>query len=195
MSLKEENEITVRVICSDEYLINKLKEEGFNEGIKFSLDDYYLVPNNLDINILSVREILAKAVIVRYVIYNEQVIQNITFKQKDINEQGEILSQNSVSCNVLDINEARKLLETMGYIEIMNIKEKDVVYYKENFELAIKFIENSNTLIEIETNSEFNTIEKLKNKVKELNLPIVENMYFVKKAEEELSKILARRER
>lgn len=195
MSLKEENEITVRVICSDEYLINKLKEEGFNEGIKFSLDDYYLVPNNLDINILSVREILAKAVIVRYIIYNEQVIQNITFKQKDINEQGEILSQNSVSCNVLDVNEARKLLETMGYIEIMNIKEKDVVYYKENFELAIKFIENSNTLIEIETNSEFNTIEKLKNKVKELNLPIVENMYFVKKAEEELSKILARRER
>ena len=194
MSLKEENEITVRVICSDEDLINKLKDEGFNEGIKFSLDDYYLVPNNLDINILSVREILAKAVIVRYVIYNEQVIQNITFKQKDINEQGEILSQNSISCNVLDVNEARKLLEAMGYIEIMNIKEKDVVYYKENFELAIKFIENSNTLIEIETNSEFNTIEKLKNKVKELNLPIEENMYFVKKAEEELSKILARRE-
>lgn len=194
MSLKEENEITVKVICSDEDLINKLKKEGFNEGIKFSLDDYYLVPNNLDINVLSVREILAKAVIVRYIIYNEQVIQNITFKQKDINEQGEILSQNSISCNVLDVNEARKLLEAMGYIEIMNIKEKDVVYYKENFELAIKFIENSNTLIEIETNSEFNTIEKLKNKVKELNLPIEENMYFVKKAEEELSKILARRE-
>lgn len=35
----------------------------------------------------------------------------------------------------------------------MNIKESDVLYYKDDFELAIKFIANSNTLIEIETNS------------------------------------------
>lgn len=192
MVIKEENEITVRVIGSEKELISRLKEEGFCKGKSFTLDDYYLIPNNLDTNTLSIREILSKAVIVRYIIDNGDVIQKITFKIKDINEDGEIISQRAINCSVLDINEAKKLLKAMGYSEIMNIKEKDVVYYKNNFELAIKFIENSNTLIEIETNSEFNTIEKLKDKIKEMKLPIETNTYFVKKAEEELSKILKR---
>ena len=192
MSSKEENEITVRVICSDEDLINKLKDEGFNEGRNFTLDDYYLIPNNLDLNNLSIREILSKAVIIRYIIDNGEVIQKITFKIKDINEDGEIIRQKSINCSVFDINEAKNLLKAIGYSEIMNIKEKDIVYYKNNFELVIKFIENSNTLIEIETNSEFNTIEQVKDKSKEIKLPIETNTYFVKKAEEELIKILKR---
>lgn len=74
----------------------------------------------------------------------------------------------------------------------MNIKESDIVYYKEDFELAIKFIQNSSTLIEIETDKKYDTIDKLINKTKKLKLPIEENEYFVKKAEEELKRILKR---
>jgi len=192
MSINEENEITVKVTCSDEDLISKLKEKGFKEAIKFTLDDYYLIPNNINITKLSSREILSNAVIIRHIVDCEREIHKITYKIKNINEVGEIISQKDISCVVSCIEEAKNLFEAIGYYEIMNIKESDVIYYKDDFELAIKFIDNRNTLIEIETNSKYNTINELKKKIKEIDLPIEKNVYFVKKAEEELTRILQR---
>ena len=67
-------------------------------------------------------------------------------------------------------------------------------YYKNKFELAIKFIENSDILIEIETesNTEWDTIEKIKTIISEMKLPIEKGEYFIKKAENEINKILNR---
>lgn len=190
MPNKEENEITVRVTCSKDELINILKKEGFSKGASFTLDDYYFIPNYIDINTLSVREILSKAIIIRYIVDGEKIVQKITFKIKDINSEGEIIKQKAINCSILDINEAKDLLKAIGYYEIMNIKEKDIIYHKKDFKLILKFIENRKTLIEIETNSEYNTIEMLKDQLEEFNLPIEPNIYFVKKAEEELNRIL-----
>lgn len=192
MSNKEENEITVRVTCSKDELINKLNEEGFSEGASFTLDDYYFIPNLIDITKNSIREILSKAIIVRHIVEGEKVVQKITFKIKDINTEGEIVSQKAINCSVLDINEAKDLLKAIGYNEIMNIKEQDIIYCKNNFKLILKFMKDRTPLIEIETDSEYDTIEKLKDKLKEYKLPIEPNTYFVKKAEYELSRILNR---
>lgn len=74
----------------------------------------------------------------------------------------------------------------------MNIKERDIIYYKDNIQLALKFIENSNTLIEIETTDNFDTIDKLKKILNEIEIPIERDNYFVKKAEDKLNKILKR---
>lgn len=189
MSVKNSNEITVRVIGSNEKLINKLREKGFQESRRFTLDDYYFIPNSIDIMKLSPREILSKAVIIRYIVDRNQIIQNITYKVKEMNEEEEIINQKIVRCSVSSIEEAKTLFESLGYYEIMNIKESDIVYEKDGFEIAVKFIENSNTLLEVETSPKFDTIESLKNKIEEIGLPIQEGMYFVKKAEEELEKI------
>lgn len=192
MSIKEENEITIKVICSNDELINHLTNKGFKEGRKFTLDDYYLIPKDLDIENLTTREILAKAVIIRYIVDDGNIIQKITFKKKDINENGEIVSQKAINCDVLDYKAGINLFNELGYYQIMNIKESDVIYYKDKIELALKFIKNSNTLIEIETNDNFDTIDKLKKLVNEIEIPIEKNNYFVKKAEDELNKILKR---
>lgn len=193
MSIKEENGITIKVICSNDELIKLLTSKGFKEGEKFTLDDYYLIPKDLDIENLTTREILAKAVIIRYIVDNDKITQKITFKKKDINEKGEIISQKATSCNILDFKEGINLFNELGYYEIMNIKETDIIYSKGKIKLALKFIENSNTLIEIETNDNFNTINKLKKLVSELEIPIEKDNYFVKKAEDKLNKILNRK--
>lgn len=190
MGVKSANEITVKVISSKDELINKLETMGFKKGKKFSMDDYYFIPSNLEINKLSSREILSKAVLIRYIVNDENITQKITFKIKDIDDKGNIISQKAISCEVLDINDAKNLFKAMGYFEIMNIKEKDVIYYKDDLELILKFVENSNILIEIETNNNtrWNTIEKLKLEVEKMNLPIEKGNYFVKKAEDMLNK-------
>ena len=163
MSVKEANEITIKVTCSNEQLIKHLAEKGFSEGRKFTLDDYYLIPKNLKLDELTTREILSKAVIIRYIVDDGRIIQKITFKKKNINSNGEILSQKAINCDVLDYKAGINLFNELGYYEIMNLKESDVIYYKDKLELAIKFIENSSTLIEIETDENFETIGELKN--------------------------------
>ncbi len=192
MSVKEENEITIKITCSNEQLIKHLTDKGFCEGRKFTLDDYYLIPKDLKLDDLTTRDILSKALIIRYIVDDGKIIQKITFKKKDINGNGEILSQKAINCDVLDYKAGINLFNELGYYQIMNIKESDIIYYKDKLELAIKFIENSNTLIEIETDDNFKTIVELKQLVTELEIPIEKGNYFVKKAEDELNKILKR---
>ena len=74
----------------------------------------------------------------------------ITFKIKNFDESGNILNQETVNCNILEIEGTKKLLKAIGYKEIMNIEEDDVVYEKDGFQLAIKDIKNGDNLIEIE---------------------------------------------
>lgn len=194
MSNKESNEVTVKIICNKEELIKILKDNGFKREREFSLDDYYFIPNNIDIAELSTRDILARAVIIRYIIDDGNIIQKITYKRKNIDEEGNILSQDSINCDISNIEDAKELFKSIGYSEIMNIKENDVIYYKDNFELALKFVKNGDLLIEIETekNTEWDTIDKIKQIIDNINLPIEKNKYFIKKAENELNKILER---
>lgn len=84
------------------------------------------------------------------------------------------------------------LFNELDYYEIMNLKESDIIYYKDKIKLAIKFIENSNTLIEIETDENFETIDELKKLVINLEIPMEKDNFFVKKAENELDRILKR---
>jgi len=191
------NEITVKVKCELNELYKLLEEKGFKITDKFSLNDAYLVPETLKIEEMSTREILAHAVIIRNIIdkIEDKIKNKITFKKKEFDNEGNILSQTAINCEIKDVEEAKKLFIAIGYKEIMNIKEDDVVYGKDGFELAIKDIQNGEKLIEIETiedNVELDTIEKLKEKVSSINIPIYTDNYFVKKAEIELDKILGR---
>ncbi len=194
MSVKEENEITVKVECSKEELLKILKNNGFKKVRIFSLDDYFYIPKNLNIENMTTRDIIAKAVILRYIVSENKISQKITFKIKEFADNGDIINQKAINCEVLDINEAKKLFKALGYYQIMNIKENDEVYSKNGFELAIKYIEKGAILMEVETeeNTEWDSIEKIKNMISRINIPIKKDEYFVKKAEIELNKILKR---
>lgn len=194
MSLKENNEITLKIKCELNEFYEIMKKKGFKVIDKFRLDDTYFIPKDLKLNKTNIRYILSKAVLVRDITdeISDEKTKLITFKIKEFDENGKILNQESVNCKIYDIEDAKKLLKAIGYREIMNIIEDDVVYEKEGFEIAIKDIKNGDKLIEIETtdNEELDTIEKLIKKVNELEIPIYTDNYFVKKAEVELEKII-----
>lgn len=192
MGLKESNEITVKVKCELEELYKILEENGFKISDKFSMTDYYFIPESLNLSQMSVREILVKAVLIRDILgkTSDEISKKITVKIKNFDEYGNILSQKSVNCDINSIEDAKNLLKAMRYKEIMNIKEDDIVYEKDDFELVIKNVINSDNLIEVETNDKYDTIEKLIKKINEINIPIYTDNYFVKKAEVELEKVL-----
>lgn len=194
MPIKQENEITIRISCSKEELIKHLEGKGLKKGRKFRLDDHYLISKTLKKEELTVREILSKAVIIRNIDNDGKKVNKITFKKKNINEKGEIVSQTATSCEVMDYTEGIRLFEELGYYEIMNIIEDDIIYYNDKIELAIKDINNGDLLIETETNENIKTIEELKKIIERLEIPFEKENYFVKKAEETLDKILKEKE-
>lgn len=72
----------------------------------------------------------------------------------------------------------------------MQIKEIDYIYKKDQLQINIKDIQNGDKLIEIEENEQLDTIDKIKEELGKMNIPIYTNDYFIKKAEIELKKIL-----
>ena len=198
MGLKKSNEITVKIKCELKEFYKIVEEKGFKVIDKFSMDDTYLIPKGVDLSNTNARDILSKAIIVRDIIerMSNRRTKLITFKIKNFDEKGNILSQKAINCYIKEIEDAKELLKAIGYKEIMNIKEDDIVYEKDGFQLAVKDVKNGDNLIEIETedNDELNTIEKLIQKVNNIGIPIYTDNYFVKKAEVELNKILRKGE-
>ena len=197
MSLKESNEITLKIKCELNEFYKIIEEKGFKIIDEFSMDDTYFIPKEVDLDKTDIRDTLSKALLVRDIIgkMSNKRTKLITFKIKNFDEAGNILNQESINCNILEIKDAKKLLKVIGYKEIMNIKENDVVYEKDGFQLAVKNIKDGDNLIEIETeeNDEIDTIEKLIQKVNKTGIPVYTDDYFVKKAEIELEKILRKK--
>lgn len=189
------NEITVKLICSIKELCNLLENKNFKIVEKYILDDTYFIPRELNLKSMSHREILSRAILLRDIteFIPERKVIKLTFKNKQIDEKGNILKQSKVDCEILNVETGKALIEAIGYDKLMNIKENDIVYEKNELKIAIKDIKDGDQLIEVETvngNSELDTIDKIKQKIKELEIPIDTNDYFIKKAEIELSKVL-----
>ena len=196
MAVENTNEITVRVKGDLKSFYKNIEEKGFKVEDKFKLDDSFFVLENLNLENMTTREILANAVIVRIVERDGgRLVKNITYKRKVFDEDGNILSQSKVECDVLDVEDAKRLLSAMGYKEIMRIKESDIAFEKDGFSFAVKDIENGAKLIEAEADlkvEEMNSLEKIKAMFDKYEIPIYKDDYFIKKAELELNKILKR---
>lgn len=196
MAVENTNEITVRVKGDLESFYKTIGEKGFKVEDRFKMDDTFFIPENLDLESMTAREILAKALLVRVVEReNGRLVKNITYKRKVFDEDGNILSQSKVECDILDVEDAKGLLSAIGYKEIMRIKESDIAFEKDGFSFAVKDIENGAKLIEAEADlniEEMNTLDKIKVMFDKYEIPIYKDDYFIKKAELELNKILKR---
>ena len=194
------NEITLRLKCTITELCDILERKGFLLVDKYYLEDFFYIDKNIDINEHTPREILTKYILIRNITqfvpndfidnYNEVIL---TFKEKNIAEDGTIINQKKENCKINEIKEGKDFLKAIGYRELMTIKEKSMEYEKNGLQITVKDVENGDKLIEIETvigNTELDTIDKLKQKINELGLPIYTDDYFVKKAEIELEKVL-----
>lgn len=195
MEKKNSNEITVKIKCDINEFYDIIEKRGFKNIDHFNLDDTFFISNDLDIDSMTTREILSKAVLVRKVTYDYKVVKLITFKKKKFDEKGNILDQQNIECNILEIDEAKRLLNAMGYKEIMRIVENDLVFKKDNVQFAVKDIVDGDKLLEMEMgfNESFSTLSQIEEKMKELDIPVYTDNFFVKKAEIELNKVLNRK--
>lgn len=194
------NEITVSINCSLQEIYNLLENKEFSIVDKYNMEDIYYIQKDIDIKKQAIEQILKNYVLIRKVtqfipdnFVDSYNVDKLIFKSKEIASDGSIIRQDKKDCIIKYIYEGIEFIEALGYKELMTIKEKAIVYRKDDLQLVIKDVENSENLIEIETkenNEKLDTIDKLKNIVRELQIPIKANNYFVKKAEIELKKLI-----
>ena len=195
--MKKSNEITLKINGGIEKFKKTLMEKGYEEIEHFILYDTFMIPESLEIEELSTREIISKAIIIRKVedITKSEIRRDVSYKVKKFNDKGEILEQKSTRLKIFDCQEAEIFMNNIGFKKLMDIVEEDYGYKNEDFIITTKDIKNGDKMIETETqidNKKFDTIDKLKKKLEEEGLPLDFNDCFVKKAEVELNKILKR---
>ena len=187
------NEITVKLTTSIKELCDMLKSKDFKVRARYLVDDTYFIPKSLNIEGVTPRDILKKAVLLRDIteyLPSKKEIKKFTFKRKEIDEEGNILNQDKVDCEIFDLEKGVKFLETIEFKKLMRIREFDETYEKNGLEIIVKNVENGDEMLEIEFNDKYDSVEKIKKEIKALEIPIDTSNYFVKKAEIELEKIL-----
>lgn len=182
--MKYENEITVQVTCSYEELHSLLIKQGFKIIEKYKVIDEYLISKDYDLKNKNSLDILKECVIVRYI---ENTLKELLYKYKEYSNNGDILKQAKVSCKVNDIKEASNFMKTIGYKELIHIQNNSVVYTNDKIEFAVQLVNDKYIFIELEERSEhvktvFSNVEDMKKVINSLNIPMVKNNYFAKKA-------------
>ena len=182
--MKYENEITVQVTCNYEELHSLLIKQGFKIIEKYTVIDEYLISKDYDLKNKNSLDILKECVIVRYI---ENTLKELLYKYKEYSNNGDILKQAKVSCKVNDIKEASNFMKTIGYKELIHIQNNSVVYTNDKIEFAVQLVNDKYIFIELEERSEhvktvFSNVEDMKKVIDSLNIPMVKNNYFAKKA-------------
>ena len=185
-------EITVRVNNQLNEIDSILTRQGFRIIRRSRIEDNYktLEYNNLSKdNILNV---LSKCVLIRYLnVNNEKEFKKITYKNK-IYENNNVISEEKISVNIDDINNADKLFEILGFKTIVNVNYDAIVYSNDKIELCFQDVEGLGLLLEYENEKDFDGYAsdeiikekyKMLDEIKKYNLNIT-NEIDVKKAYE-----------
>lgn len=189
--MKLENEITVEVLETKENVIKSISSNGFKLLKKYDINDIYLVKKEFQ-NCKNYNKLLNNSILIRDISEKSNTRKLITYKQKHIDDNRNILNQINANVEINNIEDAYNMLKLIGYMELMKISDHISVYQKNNGgELALQFV-NDRIYIEIEekcehTGKRYESLDYMKGIIKNLNLPIKDENYYAKKAEDILN--------
>lgn len=189
--MKLENEITVEVLETKEKVIKSISNNGFKLEKEYDINDIYLVKKEYE-NCKNYNELLNNSILIRDISEKSNPRKLITYKQKHVDNNGNILNQINANVEINNIDDAYNMLKLIGYIDLIKIRDHISVYQKNNGdELALQFV-NERIYIEIEekcehTGKRYESLDYMKSIITNLNLPIKNNNYYAKKAEDILN--------
>ena len=142
-------EITVRLNESMQNAIKKLELQGFKKIRESEIDDIYMTSKLRELNKYNIQNILKKSVLLRKLKLENREIQNITYKNKEFDDNGNVISEQKINLDCSDLEKAKELFEHLEFEELIRVRYKVTVYSKD------KAVENLGTLIEYENIGDF----------------------------------------
>lgn len=164
-------EITVRLKEDIQSAIKKLEMLGFAKIREGEINDVYMTSKLKDLNKNNIQDILKKSVLLRSIKLENEEIKKITYKNKEIDEKGNVISEQKINLDCDNLKKAKDLFEHLEFEELIRVNYKVLVYSNNKVEYAFQDVENLGTLIEYENIEDFE--EKT---LKDIN-DAKENMY------------------
>lgn len=183
--MKEELEICVRSLVPFNELYDDMIKKGFHEQENFVLNDIYLVNDDMEVSLENEKAIFSNYVLIRETVGKRKML---VLKHKEVNENGEIIKQESVKCPITDIYKAYDFMKAIGYKKLFEISDHNILMSNGKNEIYIQDVKGIGTYVEMEQknllleNNNGDTIDEMKNVLKEYDLKIDTSDYFVRKA-------------
>lgn len=185
-------EITVRLNENMQSAIRKLEMQGFKKIREGEIDDLYMTSKLNELKKDNIQNILKKSVLLRNLKSENKEIKKITYKNKAIDENGNVISEEKINLDCNDLEKAKDLFEHLEFEELIKVIYKIIVYSKDQVEYAFQNVENLGTLIEYENVKDFteksldeinDTKNNMYNEIKNTGVNLTDEM-DVKKAYE-----------
>ena len=191
-------EITVRINEDVKVAIKKLEKLGYKKIRESDIEDIYLTSKLNELNKDNIQYILKKSVLLRKLKLADKEIKKITYKNKEYDEKGTVISESKINLDCSDLEKAEELFKNLDFERLVVVKYHVIVYSKGTLEYAFQIVENLGTLIEYENSDDFTNKsisdvniakEEMYNQILETGINITEEK-DVKKAYELIAKSL-----
>ena len=189
-------EITVRLTEKIEEAIAKLEKRGFKKIRESDIHDIYMSNLEEKIKRENIQKFLKHSVLLRNFKLEGKKIKKITYKNKELDDNGNVVSEQKVNLDCADLEKAEALFKCLGFWNLIEVKYHVIVYEKDGVEFAFQIVENLGTLIEYENINDFDgkSIQEIHDAKLEMLEDIrkcdisITNEYDVKKAFELIAK-------
>lgn len=148
-------EITVRLNEDIESAKLKLIQKGYKLIRESDIDDIYMSSKIDELNKENITKILTKCVLLRSLKLENTEIKKITYKNKEYDQNGDVISENKINLNCEDLNKAYDLFSNLDFEKLVEVKYHVSVYEKNGVEFAFQDVENLGILIEYENVNDF----------------------------------------
>ena len=186
---KEENmtEICVEIKENLEKVIDILKNLGYMFDERYVIHDtYYTTFKESDLKTISYKDLLNGSLIIRNIVGNSGVSTNIVYKNKTLDNKGNVINEIKTKLKIDDEEKAKTIFTNIGLTCWCDYINENIVYKKDDIALTLQKVENLGVFLEIEEypsikdKKEEDKFTILSNLAKSLNINLGED-YSVKK--------------
>lgn len=103
----------------------------------------------------NIQQFLKHSVILRNLKLDGKEIKKITYKNKQLDYNGDIILEQKVNLDCDDLVKAKSLFNCLGFYNLIEVKYHVIVYEKNGKEFAFQIVENLGNLIEYENVNDF----------------------------------------
>lgn len=183
----QETEITVELLESIDSANEKLNNEGFQVVENYVMTDYYFSKySKEELLNMEYSELIRNSFIIRKVVSENETSLNLLYKDKVVDENNNVISEQKVKCPIENLQNALKIFELSKLNLWCELKQNMTVVDNGDMQFAIQEVEGLGTFIEYEEDesiralSEYEKINTLLSRLKNIGLEIGED-YSCKK--------------
>lgn len=180
-----------RALTSLEEIKEILLNQDFFIQDEYQINDIYMIEKDTQISLENLEKQFPDYIIIREFVGKKSTL---IFKQKELNEKGEIIGYTNTNCPIVSCTDAYNLMQNLGYKKLLNLNTHNILFSNGKNEVIVEDVEELGLYITMNQNNfkinhnNGDTLEDMINTLKKYDLPLDNSNYVVNKSYDMLKK-------